>query len=77
MNAPSVVVADTTPLNYLILIDRADLLAELFTEVLIPQAVLEKLQHPKAPTEVKQWLLSGDTVKKMRAAAAPISAPQL
>ena len=39
MNALGVVVADTTPLNYLIVIDRAEILAALFGEVLIPEAV--------------------------------------
>jgi predicted nucleic acid-binding protein len=46
MNAIGVVVADTTPLNYLIIIDRAEVLAALFGEVLIPQAVLEELSQP-------------------------------
>ncbi len=49
MNARGVVVADTTPLNYLIVIDRAEILAVLFGEVLIPEAVLGELRHPKAP----------------------------
>jgi predicted nucleic acid-binding protein len=56
MKAPGVVVADTTPLNYLIVIDRADILASLFGEVLIPGAVLEELRHPKAPAAVSRWL---------------------
>ena len=56
MNAPGVVVADTTPLNYLILIGRAEILSSLFGEVLIPQAVLEELRHPMAPIAVSQWL---------------------
>lgn len=38
MKAPGVVVADTTPLNYLILIDCAEILASLFGEVLIDLA---------------------------------------
>jgi predicted nucleic acid-binding protein len=40
MNTIGVVVADTTPLNYLIIIGRVEILATLFGEVLIPQAVL-------------------------------------
>lgn len=58
MKAPGVVVADTTPLNYLILIDRAEILASLFGEVLIPQAVLNELRHPNAPLAVSRWLLA-------------------
>lgn len=34
-----IVVADSSPLNYLVLIDEVDLLPALFGEVLIPQAV--------------------------------------
>ncbi len=56
MNAIGVVVADTTPLNYLIIIGRVEILASLFGEVLIPQAVLEELNHPKAPEAVSRWL---------------------
>lgn len=56
MIAIAVVVADTTPLNYLIVINRSQILASLFGEVLIPKAVLEELQHPKAPEAVSLWL---------------------
>lgn len=56
MNAIGVVVADTTPLNYLIIIGRVEILASLFGEVLIPQAVFEELSHPKAPEAVSLWL---------------------
>lgn len=56
MNALGVVVADTTPLNYLIIIDQVEILASLFGEVLIPRAVLEELSHPKAPEAVSRWL---------------------
>lgn len=56
MKALGVVVADTTPLNYLIVIDRADILASLFGEVLIPEAVIEELRHPNAPAVVSRWL---------------------
>ena len=34
-----IVVADTTPLNYLVLIDQVDLLPRLFGGILIPPAV--------------------------------------
>ena len=56
MNAFGVVVADTTPLNYLIVIGRAEILAALFGEVLIPEAVIDELRHPKAPVAVSRWI---------------------
>lgn len=56
MNVIGVVVADTTPINYLILTGRPDILGLLFAEVLIPEAVLTELRHPKAPAAVNRWL---------------------
>lgn len=56
MSAAGVVVADTTPLNYLVLIRQAEVLHQLFGEVMIPEAVLMELRHPKAPAAVTAWL---------------------
>lgn len=58
MNQSNAVVADTTPLNYLIQIGQTDVLLLLFGEVMIPEAVLVELQHPKAPLKVSTWLQS-------------------
>jgi predicted nucleic acid-binding protein len=44
-----VVVADTSPINYLVLIEPIDLLTRLYTRILIPPAVLAELKHPLAP----------------------------
>jgi predicted nucleic acid-binding protein len=51
-----IVIADATPLNYLILIRQADLLPQLFTNVLIPPAVLAELEHVEAPDPVRAWI---------------------
>jgi predicted nucleic acid-binding protein len=51
-----VVVADTTPLNYLISIDQVSLLPALFGKVLIPRAVLEELQDEDTPERVRSWI---------------------
>jgi predicted nucleic acid-binding protein len=51
-----IVVADTTPLNYLILIDLTQVVSELFGQVTIPRAVLNELQSPQAPDKIRQWL---------------------
>jgi len=50
-----VVVADTSPINYLVLIAQIDLLARLYTRILIPTAVLVELKHPLAPKPVRDW----------------------
>ena len=51
-----IVVADTGPLHYLILIDHADLLHRLYGEVVIPDAVATELASRSAPTAVRNWL---------------------
>jgi predicted nucleic acid-binding protein len=50
-----IVVSDTSPLHYLILIEQDDLLPQLFGRVVAPEAVIDELSHPKAPDTVKQW----------------------
>lgn len=47
------VVGDTEPLNYLVLIGRIDILPKLFEKVLVPQAVCNELRHPAAPPRVR------------------------
>lgn len=49
------VVADTSPLFYLLSIHHIDLLPQLFEAVLIPDAVHRELSHPAAPDLVKEW----------------------
>jgi predicted nucleic acid-binding protein len=53
-----IVIADTTPLNYLVLIEQADLLPRLFGRVLIPPAVFEELQDTKTPEAIRIWIAS-------------------
>src|SRR5580658_6537107 len=50
-----VVVADTSPINYLVLIEQIDLLTRLYTRILIPPAVLAEIKHPIAPKPVRDW----------------------
>jgi predicted nucleic acid-binding protein len=51
-----IVIADATPLNYLILIDQAELLPRLFDRILIPPAVFEELRHQETPDVVRRWI---------------------
>lgn len=53
-----IVVADTTPLNYLILIEEIELLPRLYEKVLIPPAVHAEMLRPKAPPAVQAWASS-------------------
>jgi predicted nucleic acid-binding protein len=50
-----IVVSDTTPLNYLLLIGEAGILHELFNQVYVPPEVMRELQHPRTPDVVRQW----------------------
>jgi predicted nucleic acid-binding protein len=50
-----IAVADTSPLCYLILINEVDLLPKLFSEVVIPSAVMTELLHEDAPEAVRGW----------------------
>src|SRR5690348_13549469 len=51
-----IVIADTTPLNYLVLIDRVLILPQLYGRVLIPSAVWQEFQRPETPEAVRAWL---------------------
>jgi len=51
-----IVIADTSPLHYLILVQVADVLPRLFQRVLIPDEVYSELRHPGAPAMVRQWI---------------------
>jgi len=50
-----IVVADTSPLNYLIRSGYVWILPELFGRVIVPKAVLAEMQHPRAPEEVQAF----------------------
>lgn len=53
-----IVVSDTTPLNYLLLVNAIDVLPKLFAEVYAPSAVLRELADAKAPPVVRKWAQS-------------------
>jgi len=48
----AVIVSDTTPLNYLVLIEAIDLLPGIYRRVLIPPAVWVELAQPRTPEPV-------------------------
>lgn len=53
-----IVVADTGPLHYLILIGQIDVLPQLFGAVAVPATVAGELRHPHAPNAVRAWAAS-------------------
>ena len=65
-----IVVSNTTPLHYLILLDAAEILPQLFGQVIVPQAVIHELQHESAPEKVRQWINHLPAWVEVRSAAA-------
>jgi predicted nucleic acid-binding protein len=51
-----VVVSDTSPIRYLVLIDEVELLQKLYGRILIPEAVHGELQQPHTPEMVRLWV---------------------
>src|SRR5579863_8290039 len=51
-----IVVADTSPINYLILIGEIEILTKMYGRVVIPRAVREELLRPSAPEMVRNWM---------------------
>lgn len=50
-----IVVADTSPINYLILIGAIDVLPALYQKIVVPTAVYKELQSDATPAEVRAW----------------------
>jgi predicted nucleic acid-binding protein len=50
------VVADTSPIFYLLAIGHIGLLPQLFGKILVPDAVYKELSHPAAPSVVGAWV---------------------
>jgi predicted nucleic acid-binding protein len=51
-----IVVADSGPLHYLILLDHADLLRRFYGQVMVPDAVAIELSSVSAPPAVRDWI---------------------
>jgi predicted nucleic acid-binding protein len=51
-----IVVTDTSPINYLVLIGEVDVLERIYGRVILPAAVLEELSSPSTPDKVGVWL---------------------
>jgi predicted nucleic acid-binding protein len=43
-----IVIADTGPINYLILIQEIQILPVLYGQILVPASVCDELKHPRA-----------------------------
>ncbi|HMD97186.1 MAG TPA: DUF3368 domain-containing protein [Terriglobia bacterium] len=66
-----IVIADTTPLHYLVLLNHADILQELYGRVAIPEAVYRELQAAGTPAIIKQWIANRPDWLEVRRVSAP------
>ena len=51
----TVVVADTSPINYLVLIGEIGILPRLYQRIVIPEEVFVELMDTGAPPDVREW----------------------
>lgn len=65
----TLVVADCSPIRYLVVIDAIEVLPHLYDSVVIPQAVLAELTHPHAPAKVRAWASALPAWTDVRAAS--------
>ena len=70
-----IVISDTSPINYLILIDAIDILEELFKNIIVPEAVYIELQHAKTPQPVKDWIANAPSWFEVKQADASLFTP--
>lgn len=64
-----IVVSDTSPVNYLVLIGEIDLLPKLFGQVIIPQAVSDELRRRETPAVVREWANAAPSWLQIRVAS--------
>jgi predicted nucleic acid-binding protein len=70
------VVADTSPLHYLVLIQHEAILPTLYERVAIPPAVLADLQHSRTPELVRAWAAHRPAWLEMRQPRQALDARQ-
>jgi predicted nucleic acid-binding protein len=50
-----IVIADTSPVSYLIRIGEIEVLPRLYQHIVIPTAMCGELKSPRAPQAVRDW----------------------
>lgn len=62
-----IVISDTSPLCYLLLIELIDLLPELYDRIVIPEIIRDELAAPKSPAIVQAWIAPPPSWLEIRA----------
>lgn len=71
-----IIVSDTAPLNYLVLIEEIEILGKLAGHIVIPQAVYHELTDPHTPQAVRAWIESRPSWLEVRQANISLFIPQ-
>jgi predicted nucleic acid-binding protein len=66
------VIADTGPVNYLVLIGHIAILPEMFEKVILPSIVRDELAKPKAPLPVRNWIANAPAWVEVRHTAGDL-----
>lgn len=65
-----IAISDTSPLNYLLLINHIALLPQLYKQVVIPHAVYIEMLNPGAPEAVSEWVSTLPSWTEVRSASS-------
>ena len=71
------VISDTSPLNYLILIDAVHVLPVMYGRVLVPTAVAQELSAAGTPEKARQWFANHPAWIEVHSVSTAISYPEL
>jgi predicted nucleic acid-binding protein len=69
-----IVVADSGPLHYLILLEHVDLLRRFYGQVVVPEAVASELSNAAAPGVVSEWIAAPPSWLEVRPVAPEVLA---
>ena len=67
------VIADTGPVNYLLLIGHIEILPALFEKVILPSAVRDELANPDTPLSVRNWIADPPAWVDVRHTSSPLT----
>jgi predicted nucleic acid-binding protein len=67
------VIADTGPVNYLLLIGHIEILPVLFEKVILPSAVKDELANPDTPLSVRDWMADPPAWVEVRHTMSPLT----
>lgn len=72
-----IVVADTTPLNYLVLLGLSDALRQMYGRVIVPEAVFTEMLRSEAPESVRRWAAAPpEWIEKVHVSELDATLPQ-